>query len=523
MSFSVVDFFFYHVVLPIILFVTLFFWIFSFYFFNITLKNLTMIFLLLLLVFEFIFRFYFFTFFIIDDEIGFVFFTSNYYWNNNLSLLKIVILFFGIYIVYVMDEIHLVKSEFPFAKIISTFNMSNKADINWWIYFFNFPLVFIAVHCLTLSILLINLFMVYIMFECITVCFFLFFFNIAQKATEFVLKYFVYIVFIEIIFLAGLSLLYASLGTLDMIEILFFINSSKKEFNFLFVFSLLLIILSFLFKIGIFPLHFYVLDLYRTTSFFGILIFSTIPKFVYFYFLYLFFKVILGLELIVPYKDSVILKSIYVFFFVLLLASIFFANFKIIEGFYFTQILAYSSISSFSLILLPFFLFDYGCFDIFFTFALFFLFIYNLSLIGLLSLCDFLGILEIDKDFSIINVSKRYIYSPILVLYLYIYLLSLSGLPFFLGFFFKFFTFYVFIGTDYIFLYFTIAISYVSSFLYSIRIFRLFLFDFIIRGQFTKLGYDWFNLWLNRDWVFVFMQSWTVIIIIFFTVIFCLF
>lgn len=145
--------------------------------------------------------------------------------------------------------------------------------------------------------------------------FFFFFFNTTQKATEFVLKYFIYIVFMEILLLVGLSLLYVSLGTLDMLVILFETNSPSTEFNFLLLFSIFLIILSFFFKIGVFPFHFYILDLYRITSYFGILIFTTVPKFVYFYFINFFFKIIFSLELFSPYKESFLLKMIYVCFF----------------------------------------------------------------------------------------------------------------------------------------------------------------------------------------------------------------
>jgi len=79
---------------------------------------------------------------------------------------------------------------------------------------------------------------------------------------------------------------------------------------------------------------------------------------------------------------------------------------------------------------------------------------------------------------------------PILVFYFCVYLLSLSGLPFFLGFFFKFFIYFVMLSNYFIFLYFFISFFYVLSFFYSIRMLRLVLFDINLRfiGIVKKVG-----------------------------------
>jgi NADH-quinone oxidoreductase subunit N len=56
-------------------------------------------------------------------------------------------------------------------------------------------------------------------------------------------------------------------------------------FNYIFLLGLFFILFSFLFKIGIFPFHFWVIDLYTTASLSVILFISTIPKIAYFNFI----------------------------------------------------------------------------------------------------------------------------------------------------------------------------------------------------------------------------------------------
>jgi NADH:ubiquinone oxidoreductase subunit 2 (subunit N) len=102
-------------------------------------------------------------------------------------------------------------------------------------------------------------------------------------------------VLMELVFLFGISLIYITMGSLDLFEIsrLLFVS---YQMSYLFFFSLFFILISFFFKIGIFPFHFYVIDLYKTVSFYSIIIFSTLPKFVYFYFISIFVKFFLDLH-----------------------------------------------------------------------------------------------------------------------------------------------------------------------------------------------------------------------------------
>lgn len=160
----------------------------------------------------------------------------------------------------------------------------------------------------------------------------------------------------ELVFLFGIVLLYIAVGTLDIFEILKLLMLSYNV-NHLILFSLFFILISFFFKIGLFPFHFYILDLYKTAPLYAIVIFSTIPKFVYFYFISFFIKIFIDLQFYIVY-DVFLLKTFYLFFFSLLLFSFFFITLKIINEFSFLGILAYSGISTYTLAILPFFGFE---------------------------------------------------------------------------------------------------------------------------------------------------------------------
>jgi NADH:ubiquinone oxidoreductase subunit 2 (subunit N) len=147
----------------------------------------------------------------------------------------------------------------------------------------------------------------------------------------------------ELVFLFGIALMYVAVGTLDIYEIAKFLFFSY-QLNYLFFISLFFILISFFFKIGLFPFHFYIVDLYKTVSFYAIIVFSTLPKFVYFYFISTFVKLFLDLQFFVVF-NFFLLKCFYFFFFFVLLFSFFFVTFKVINEFSFLAILAYSGIA----------------------------------------------------------------------------------------------------------------------------------------------------------------------------------
>jgi len=150
--------------------------------------------------------------------------------------------------------------------------------------------MFISLFALFNCLLVTNLFVVYMLLEIVTICFFSLFFSGNFKANEFALKFFIYAFFTEGLFLFAISLLYISLGTADITAINALVRSSSMHFDFLLLLAFFLLVLSLLFKIGIFPFHFYILDLYEVSSPAAVLVFSTYPKIAYFYLLNLIYS-----------------------------------------------------------------------------------------------------------------------------------------------------------------------------------------------------------------------------------------
>ena len=111
-----------------------------------------------------------------------------------------------------------------------------------------------------------------------------------------------------------------------------------------------------------------------------------------------------------------------------------------------------------------------------------------------------------DKDFNILFFSKLLKKHPLLIFYFCIHILSFTGLPFFLGFFIKFFIFYIVISDNLSILYFFISLSFIFSFFYGIRILRLIIFDYIY-GSFKikKKGQEKKSLHINYSLFFLYL------------------
>jgi NADH-quinone oxidoreductase subunit N len=112
---------------------------------------------------------------------------------------------------------------------------------------------------------------------------------------------------------------------------------NEVYFNYIFLLGLFFIIFSFIFKIGIFPFHFWVIDLYNTASLSVILFISTIPKIAYFNFIWVILKFFYSF-------DDIVFDSVLRFFVFLLVFSLIFVFVKAINEFNFFKLFAYSGI-----------------------------------------------------------------------------------------------------------------------------------------------------------------------------------
>lgn len=139
-------------------------------------------------------------------------------------------------------------------------------------------------------------------------------------------------VFMDILLLQGICYIYIVFGTLDISSILLLVEGATYVNNYLLI-SLFFIFISFFFKIGIFPFHFYILDLYKTSSFAAVATFSILPKFVYFYIINFFVKIFLNLIIFDFYQGNFLLNILLFFFFFVAISSFFLQILKCLVSF----------------------------------------------------------------------------------------------------------------------------------------------------------------------------------------------
>ena len=141
-----------------------------------------------------------------------------------------------------------------------------------------------------------NLLSIYLVLEMQTLSFYVLasFKRNSAFSTEAGLKYFVMGSFISGLFLFGASNIYGITGTLNFNSLVLLINLPFSNeisvySNFLF-FNSLIITIVFLFKVSAVPFHFWAPDVYEGSPLSSTIIFSLIPKFAIFFFI---FKVVM--------------------------------------------------------------------------------------------------------------------------------------------------------------------------------------------------------------------------------------
>ena len=194
--------------------------------------------------------------------------------------------------------------------------------------------MYIALNALILTLFSKDLFLTCFFFEISTVCFVFLLFHHGYKSKEALVKFFLYSALNEFLFFFGIGIVYLAYGTFNT-ELLM-INSMDFE-NYIFLLGLFFIIFSFLFKIGIFPFHFWVVDLYNTAALPIILFISTVPKIAYFYFVWVLLRFFFAFDLF-------IVNNILFFFILLIVFSLTFSFVKALQEFNFYKLFAYSGI-----------------------------------------------------------------------------------------------------------------------------------------------------------------------------------
>jgi NADH-quinone oxidoreductase subunit N len=281
---------------------------------------------------------------------------------------------------------------------------------------------------------------------------------------EIAYKYFLQSSYATLIGLFGVSIIYIKTGTLFLSELGFIITSYSID-NLL-IFSFLLIFITFFFKLGLFPLHNWVADLYQNAHLATVTFIGTIPKIVY---IYIFFEIY-----------SIIHQSHFIFFFIIFIGflSVIYGSILSLYEVSFRRLLGYGSIVHMGFITIAIGLFELlsvasaFLYIIFYTLLMFTAFVFLLIFIRKKE--------ESNEIIFIDNITAIGVFfnkSTLLSIIFSFTMLSLAGLPFFMGFFSKLYILLALISSGYFFLVVILLFMNILITLYYIRLIRFLLFN----------------------------------------------
>lgn len=197
-----------------------------------------------------------------------IYLLDNYFiYSDTIQNIKIFIIFLSlIYLVYLYGFTFFVK--IPFFEYIS--------------------LIIIIIFSLFLMISVNHLFYIFLFLEMINLSLYVLIGlnKYSNFGIEIAYKYFIQSSYVTLIGLFGVSIIYIKTGTLFLSELSFILNSFTID-N-LTLFSFFLIFITFFFKLGLFPLHNWVADLYQNAQLATVAFIGIVPKIAY---IYVFFEV----------------------------------------------------------------------------------------------------------------------------------------------------------------------------------------------------------------------------------------
>ena len=372
-----------------------------------------------------------------------VYYLNNFFiYNDLIQLLKLLMtLFFFIYLI-----------------IIYNFNYIIKIPIVEYLI-----LVFLCFFSLIMMIVSNHLFVIFLFLEVLNICLYcLIGLNKdSNKGIEAAYKYFIQSSLVTIIGFFIISLIYLLTGTLFINELTLLL--SESNLTLLMQFCICVLVSVIFFKLGLFPFHSWIPDVYQGSYLIVALFIGTLPKFAY---IFLFIKIFL----IVP-NNLLITYCLYIS-----LLSILYGTIISLYQISFKRLLAYGSMVHMGFIICSltlntavsiaasiFYLLIYVILMIFIFCFMFFLFEKNNEDESSDSLF-FLD--DISKIGNILN--KNYLLS---LCFSYI-ILSLAGLPFFVGFISKWYIFLSLLNKNYNVDLIILLVASICSAAYYIRLIR---------------------------------------------------
>lgn len=285
----------------------------------------------------------------------------------------------------------------------------------------------------------------------------------SNAGIEIAYKYFIQSSFVTLIGLFGVSIIYIRTGTLFLSELEFIIKAFPVD-NLL-IFSFLLIFITFFFKLGLYPLHNWVADLYQNAQLATVLFIGIIPKMAY---IYVFLKIY---QLVYYYN--------FIFFFIILigfLSIVYGSLFSLYEA-SLKRLLGYGSIVHMGFIIIAISLYELTSVGAAFMYIVFYTIVmfnsFNFLLLFIEKKEENNEIVFLD---NIILISKFFNKNKILSITFATTILSLAGLPFFMGFFSKLYILLALISMGYLFLVIIILLVSILITMYYIRLLRFLLF-----------------------------------------------
>lgn len=284
----------------------------------------------------------------------------------------------------------------------------------------------------------------------------------SNKSLEAGLKYFIYGSFSSLILLFGISLIYFLFGCLNLNDVNLLLVTIINEDNIILHIGLICILIGFLFKLAVFPFHWWLADIYEGSSDIITFFLAVIPKLPFFYLLY---------RLYILLFSNFILYS-----YILIFCGLLSVLIGTILGLYAIKIkklLAYSSIVHMGYMIIV--LSSGSKIGIAISFYYFFIYIFttiNIFSIFLAIKTSYIYLFGNVTDFVYLKNSNK-----LLALITIASLLSLAGIPPFMGFYGKLYIFNILISSGYYYICLILVLLSVLSCVYYIRLIRFIFFN----------------------------------------------